>query len=266
MKLETMSERSEQPPVRSLGRVLDVLELFGAPSSLSVSEVAQQLGWPVPTAHRAIATLIDHEFLVRDPDTKRLRLGFGVLRLVAPLLAGFTLPELARPHLRVLAEDTGETTSVAVLDGAEVLYLVSHPGTFRLRVDATPGLRLPAAHCTALGKCLLAQLDPDDARRRLGSEPYTAFTRQSARTWAELAPALDAARARGYAISVNEYEEGLLGCAVPIHTRDGVIAGVNVAVSAARVSPEQLVDVILPKLKATAGAIDHAEAAGAGGA
>lgn len=58
----------------------------------------------------------------------------------------------------------------------------------------------------------------------------------------------------------------MLGCAVPIHTRDGVIAAVNVAVSAARVPPERLVDVILPKLKATAGAIERAEVAGAGGA
>lgn len=249
---------SESLPVQSLGRVLDVLALFTPErSELSLSEIAELLDWPLPTAHRATSTLLERGFIARDPQTKRFRLGLAVARLVAPLLAGFALPELARPHLRALADETGETVNLAVLDGAEVLYLVSCPGTFLLRVQATPGLRLPA-HCTALGKCMLAQLDPEDARRRLGPEPYPRVAEASVRTWAALAPQLAAARENGYALSIGEYESGLLACAVPVGARAREVAAINVAASAARVSPEDLVDGIVPRLGAAAATIGRA--------
>lgn len=252
---------SESQPVQSLGRVLDVLGLFNAErSELSLSAIAELLEWPVATAHRATATLLEREYLARDPHTKRFRLGFGVVRLVAPLLAGFELPKLARVHLGALAGETGETVSLAILDGPDVLYLASHPGAFRLRVEAaTPGLRLPA-HCTALGKCLLAQLDPEEARRWLGPEPYLARTEASIRSWAELAPTLASARVDGYALSIGEYETGLLSCAVPLATPDGVVAAINVAAPVTRTAPEDLVDVIVPKLRAAADAIERDQA------
>jgi DNA-binding IclR family transcriptional regulator len=250
---------SENLPVQSLGRVLDVLALFNPErSELSLSEIAELLEWPVATAHRTTTTLLERDFLARDPHTKRFRLGLAVVRLVAPVLADFALPELARPHLRTLADETGETVNLAVLDRADVLYLVSYPGTFHLRVQATPGMRLPA-HSTALGKCLLAQLDPSEAQQRLGQEPYPALTEATVRTWAALAPQLAAARSDGYAVSVGEYESGLLACAVPVGTRAGPVAAINVAASAARVSREELEDTVVPKLEAAAAAIGRAE-------
>ncbi len=257
---------SENIPIQSLGRVLDVLALFTRERpELSLSEIAELLEWPVATAHRATSTLAEREFLARDPQTKRFRLGLGVARLVAPLLDRLGLPDLARPQLRALADETGETVNLAVLDRADVLYLLSYPGRFHLRVQATPGMRLPA-HCTALGKCMLAQLDPEEARRRLGPEPYAALTSMTARTWAALAPQLEAARANGYALSVGEYESGLLACAVPVGTSLGPVAAINVAASATRVSPEGLVKRIAPRLEAAAAVIVRAETLEAGGA
>jgi DNA-binding IclR family transcriptional regulator len=257
---------SENTPVQSLGRVLDVLALFTSErSELSLSEIAELLEWPVPTAHRATSTLVDREFLARDPHTKRFRLGLGAARLVAPLLDRLGLPELARRQLAALADETGETVNLAVLDQAEVLYLLSYPGRFHLRVQATPGMRLPA-HCTALGKCMLAQLDPEEAKRRLAPEPYAALTSTTARTWAALAPQLEAARANGYALSVGEYESGLLACAVPVAARVAPVAAINVAASATRVSPEGLVNRIAPSLGAAAAATARAEVLDAGGA
>jgi len=245
---------------QSLGRVLDVLGLFSADRSrLSLSEIAELLAWPVPTAHRVTATLVDRGFLTRDPHTKRFGLGHGVIRLVAPLLTGFQLPELARPHLQSLSVRTGETVNLAILDGADVLYLSSYPGSFRVRAHATPGARL-SAHCTGLGKCLLAQLDPEDARRRLGPPPYAEMTRTTARTWEDLAARLDTVRAQGHAVSIDEFEVGLLSCAVPVRGDIGLVAAINVAAPATRISAEALVETILPQLQATAAAIDRAGA------
>lgn len=250
---------SKSQPIQSLGRVLDVLSLFDSErSELSLSDIAELLDWPVPTTHRATATLAERGYLSRDPRTKLFRLGSEVVRLAASMIAGFRLPDLARPYLQALTEETGETASLAILEGAEVFFLASSAGTFRLRVEATPGLRNPA-HCTALGKCLLAQLDPDEARSRLGPEPYQRETPESAGTWSELEPRLAKARADGYALSVNEYEEGLSSCAVSIPTRDGLIAAINVAAPAVRLSPKALVEVVVPKLQAAAAAIALAQ-------
>jgi DNA-binding IclR family transcriptional regulator len=256
----------KQVPIRanqdgqSLGRVLDVLGLFSADRpQLSLSEIAELLEWPVPTTHRVTSTLADRGFLTREPHTKQFRLGLGVIRLVAPLLTGFQLPALARPHLQALSEHTGETVNLAILDGAEVLYLSSYPGSFRIRAHATPGARL-SAHCTALGKCLLAQLAPEDARRRLGPQPYARMTPTTARTWEELAPRLDTVRTQGYAVSVDEYEIGLLSCAVPVPADTGLVAAINVAAPAMRVTPQTLAETILPPLLAAAAAVDQAGA------
>jgi IclR family acetate operon transcriptional repressor len=250
---------SDSQPIQSLGRVLDVLSLFDSErSELSLSEIAELLEWPVPTTHRATAALAERGYLSRDRRTKLFRLGFEVVRLAASMIAGFQLPDLARPYLHALTEETGETASLAILDGGEVFFLASSAGRFRLRVEVTPGQRSPA-HCTALGKCLLAQLDPDEARLRLGPEPYRRETPRSACTWAELAPRLAKARADGYALSVDEYEEGLSSCAVPVQTRDGVIAAMNVAAPALRVAPAVLVEVVAAKLQAAAAAIGRAQ-------
>jgi DNA-binding IclR family transcriptional regulator len=251
---------SESRHGSSLGRVLDVLALFSAErADLSLSEIADLQGWPKPTAHRVTTTLVARSFLARDPVTKRFRLGIGVARLVAPLLRSFRLPELARGPLRTLAAETGETVNLAILDGAEALYLDSCPGTFRVRAQANSGLRVPA-YCTAIGKCLLAQLDPEEARRRVGSGPYPPMTHVTARRWSDLAPMLDAARADGLAVSVDEFEQGLLACAVAVHADGDTVAAINVAAPAARVSRETLTEVLAPKLRATAQAIRRAYA------
>lgn len=251
---------SENNAGSSLGRVLDVLELFSvARSELSLSEIAELLNWPQPTAHRVTAMLLERSFLARDANTKRFRLGMGVVRLVAPVLAGVRLPDLARGPLRMLAAETGETVNLAILDGAEALYLGSYPGTFRVRAQADPGLRVPA-HCTAIGKCLLAQLEPEEARRRVGPGPYPQMTRATARRWSGLAPMLNRTRTDGFAVSVDEYEQGLMACAVAVHADRDMVAAINVAVSSARVSRKALTDVVVPKLQATALAIERAYA------
>jgi DNA-binding IclR family transcriptional regulator len=246
--------------VKSLARSLDVLGLFSAQRpELSLSEIAELLSWPAPTAHRTTTTLMEHGFLARDPGTKRFKLGPAVLRLVAPMLTTFTMPEVARPLLAQVAEETGETVHLAVLDGPDVLYLTSAPGRSMLRVEATPGLRVPA-HCTALGKCLLARLDPDAARSRLGPEPYAALTPVSVRTWDELRGQLETIRRDGYALSLGEYEIGLLSCAVPVPARDGIAAAINLSCPEGRIGQEELVQDIVPRLQETAATIARASA------
>jgi DNA-binding IclR family transcriptional regulator len=151
---------TESASVGTLARGLDVLELFARDEpELSQKQISEELGLPMPTVHRLTALLTERGWLNRDPVTRRLRLGLQMARLVPAMLTGMRLPELARPHLVRLASELQETVNIAILQGAEIVYLLSEPGNRMLTSQVVVGARLPA-HCTALGKCLLSGL-PD---------------------------------------------------------------------------------------------------------
>jgi IclR family acetate operon transcriptional repressor len=242
--------------VGTLARGLDVLELFAqAAPELSQTDISQSLGLPMPTVHRLVALLTERGWLDRDPHTRRLRLGLEMTRLVPALLAGMRLPELARPHLLRLAADVQETVNLATLQGADVVYLQSEIGDRLLSARVSVGMRLPA-HCTALGKCLLAQLPEDVARLALGDEPYQRRTDRTLTTWRRLAADLAAVRAAGVAVSAEEYEVGLISIAVPVRGIDGATAAINVSLPAGRAT-EGFRHRLTQRLLAAAAEIEH---------
>jgi IclR family acetate operon transcriptional repressor len=215
-----------------------VLELFGGSApELSQKEISESLGLPMPTVHRLTTLLTERGWLDRDPATRRLRLGLEMARLVPALTAGMRLPELARPHLLRLATDVQETVNVAILQGPDIVYLLSESGDRLLTSNVTVGMRLPA-HCTALGKCLLAQLPEDIARAALGDEPYERRTERTQTTWKQLAPDLAVIRDTGVSVSEEEYEVGLVSIAVPVRWIDGPGTGaINVSLPTSRATP-----------------------------
>jgi len=250
---------AESGSVRTLTRGLDVLGLFDAEHpDLAQTEIAQALDLPLPTVHRLCGTLVQLGFLVKDPGHRRLRLGPEILRLAGPMLAGHGATDQARTALRELADATGETASLATLVGSEVVYLDCVPGAGMLAPHAAIGLRVPA-HCTALGKCLLAQLDPEQARARVGPEPYPAHTASTLTSWTELWPALDEIRSTGASVSREEYEQGLVAVAVQVPAGSAPPMAIDLCIPAVRATEEvlaaaakRLLDVAA-ELSATAG-------------
>jgi IclR family acetate operon transcriptional repressor len=225
--------------VGTLARGLDVLELFPRLGpELTQKQISEELGLAMPTVHRLTAALGERGYLVRDERTRAFRLGMEIARLLPPLLSGLRLPDLAREHLRELAAETGETTNLGVLDGGEVVYLASETGANLLTPRTAVGMRLPA-HCTALGKCLLAQLDDSAARSAAGREPYRRLTRRTRTTWKGLAAELRGVRSSGVAVSEEEYEVGLAGVAVPLDLPPGgAPAAINVSLPVSRATAE----------------------------
>ncbi len=242
--------------VGTLARGLDILELFaGEAPALTQKEISERLGLPVPTVHRLTKLLVERGWLVRDAGSRRLRIGLGVARLLPALLSGLRLPEIARDHVRGLAERSGETVNLAVLHGGEVVYLLSESGSRLLTLRSTIGLRLPV-HCTALGKCLLAQIQDDEARRAAGPEPYAALTPGTVTTWDELRKSLERVRRDGVALSHEEYEAGLDSIAVPLAWMEGDgPAAVNVSLPSTRAVGNAAGD-LTRELRAVARAIE----------
>ncbi len=147
--------------------------------------------------------------------------------------------------------------NLATLDGGEVLYLVSETGSNLLTLRSHVGLRLPA-HATALGKCLLAQLGDEEARRAVGREPYPALTPRTLTSWEKLRPQLERVRREGVAYSREEYELGLHSIAVPIAwiEGDGPVA-VNVSLPSSRAGREATAE-LTRELRAAAARITGA--------
>jgi DNA-binding IclR family transcriptional regulator len=175
-------------------------------------------------------------------------------RLVPALNGGMRLSELTRPHLVRLASELRETVNLAILEGPEIVYVLSENADRLLTSRATVGLRLPA-HCTALGKCLMAQLPQDVARVALGDEPYEQRTERTLTTWTSLAQDMAGIRETGVSVSEEEYEAGLVSIAVPVRWLHGPGTGaINVSLPATRASAE-FRDRLTERLLQTAGEI-----------
>ncbi|WP_166866731.1 IclR family transcriptional regulator [Salinibacterium sp. ZJ70] len=218
-------------------RTFDILELFvDGPAELTAAEIGARTGFPRTSIHELLATLVEREYLVRDPRTGGYRLGVKVLHLGNAYSAQFDLLGAASSAARALAERSGETVSVAVREGSDVLYLAKVEGRDTLRLPSSIGQRLPA-HVTGLGKALLASL-PRETVRALYPDPDSlpALTPRSIRTLDELERHLDETRDRGgVAFEVEESAADMRCVAAPVRAADAsVAAAISISVPLAR--------------------------------
>lgn len=244
--------------LKSLARGAQVLKCFtpDAPS-LPLSTIASELGIPKGSAFRLVSTLEQLGFLEQDPSSKRYRLGVKVLTLGQVYLAGLEYPDVALPHLEELALDTGESASMVILDGTEVVYIARASLRQIMRGNVSVGSRLPS-YCTSTGKVLLAHLEPRDLDELLRDLVFEPFTHKTVSGPDELRASLPRIREEGYAVSDGELDIRLRSIAAPVRNMSGrVVGAVNVTAFASRVPEEELKEKLLPRLFETAQTISN---------
>jgi IclR family transcriptional regulator, KDG regulon repressor len=198
----------------TLGRALDVLvELGGdeaaANGGLGVVRIAELLGRDKSQVSRTLKALGQRGFVDRDPDTLEYRLGWRLYGLAAQT-GRSRLLVLAPPLLRGLVDRLGETAHLSVLEGDEVLTLLSERSPRLVQASDWTGRRVPA-HCTSSGRALLL----DEDRASLTGDLYRRVVR---------------ARELGYAVADGEFEPGLVGAAAPVRDfRGRIVAAINVS-------------------------------------
>ena len=233
--------------VQSLARGLAVIRAFSAAEpELTLSQVARATGLSRAAARRFLLTLTDLGY-VRS-DGRLFALTPRVLELGYAYLSSLSLPEVADPHLERLAAEVGESASVAVLDGEDVVYVARVATARIMRVTISIGTRFPA-YCTSMGRVLLAALPPEALDTYLGRAELRRLTSHTIVLPAALRTELDEVRGRGWAMVDQELEEGLRSLAVPVREGRGrVVAAVNVAQHAGRGTPEEMRRAMLPEL------------------
>ncbi|SDN69700.1 IclR family transcriptional regulator C-terminal domain-containing protein [Geodermatophilus sp. DSM 45219] len=240
--------------VEALARGLDVLAVFDAGHrTMSLSEVAAAAGLARPTARRLLLTLEELGFVRQGGGG--FELTPRVLTLGMAYVGALGLWDVARPHLEALVAQTGESSSMAQLDGPDIVYVarVSVPKLITLRVEI--GTRFPAAQ-TSQGKVLLAALPLDELDRTLALPSRAGLPTYIGRTPEQLREELTAVRARGWALADEELAPGVRSVAVPVRDGTGAVrAAVNVTVHAAETSTERLLGEHLPRLLRTAGEV-----------
>ena len=240
--------------VEALARGLDILTCFDAlHRRMSLSDIAAAADLARPTARRLLLTLEELGY-VRVADGG-YELTPQVLRLGSAYASSLGLWEMARPHLEDLVARTGESSSMAQLDGADIVYVarVAVPKLIALRVDI--GTRFPALW-TSQGKVLLAHLDADERRAALALPSRSGVAVSPIGPERDVDDELRAVRARGWAVADEELARGVRSVAVPVRDDRGVVrAAMNVTVHAAETSLETLTEEHLPLLLRAAGEI-----------
>ncbi|WP_306215039.1 IclR family transcriptional regulator domain-containing protein [Actinoplanes sp. RD1] len=242
--------------IEALARGLDVLRAFrsGTPS-MTLSDIAALTGLARPTVRRILITLETLGY-VRSAG-RGYALTPRVLDLGMAYVDSLTMWEVARPHMEKLVAQTGESTSMAQLDGSDIVYVarVAVPKIVTLAV--TIGTRFPAA-ATSMGKVLLAALPPAAVAGTLAEASRSGITPRRHLDGAGLEAALREVRAKGWALADQDLAPGIRSIATGVRDGDGtVIAAVNVTVHAAEVSVDTLLDDHLPRLLRTAADISH---------
>ena len=242
--------------VQSLERGLAVIRAFGPDREhLSLSEVAEATGLTRAAARRFLLTLVRLGY-VRS-DGRKFSLRPRVLELGYAYLSGLALPDVAAPHMEELVARLHESSSISVLDGQHVVYVVRVPTKRIMTVAISVGTRFPA-YATSMGRVLLAALTPAELEHYLEeTAPLAPLTDRTVTDPARLREIVAQVADQGYAIVDQELEEGLRAVAVPIRGATDVgTAAINVSAHAARVSMAALREQILPVLLDTVAQIE----------
>jgi IclR family transcriptional regulator, KDG regulon repressor len=211
--------------LESVDRVMRLLDSFTAESSeLRLTDLSELLGIPKPQVMRIASTLEQGNYLERDPETKRYRLGVRLLTLGMVVQQSLNLKQVAQPLVQLLADATQETIGLFVPDRSGPTCIDVRESPMSLRVFAAPGRRMPW-NAGASGKVILAYFPRAERERILETATFRRFTDRTITDSAQLRDLLEQIRCDGYHVGVGDLDEGALGIGAPVFDHHGRIAG-----------------------------------------
>ena len=247
--------------IQTVTHAFRLLEEFRATGELGVTELSRRLNLHKNNVFRLLATLEQRGYIEQSSANERYRLGAKCLELGETFSRSHSLLDQARPILRSLAEEVGETVHLAQMASFEVVHVDAQAYHQPIFTPSRVGQRLPV-HCTALGKILLGLAT--EGCRRIYDQTVVAGRELSPRTRASIVDPtkffehVRTVASQGYALDVEECEEGLSCAAVPVYDRTGLaVAALSVSGPSFRLGTDELLRNIVPKVTASADRLSH---------
>ena len=227
--------------IQSVTRALAILELLATyRHGERLTSISQELGLNKSTTHSLISTLENLGYVQQDQETAKYSLGLKLFELGQVVHANMDLRNIAMPFLQELALKFGETVHLAILSKGEVVYIDKVDAFRSIRIGSQIGGRNPA-HCTGVGKVLLAGFTDKELTDIIGNVKLEKFTANTIVSKEELHKHLEKVKLDGFAVDQEEIEEGLSCIAAPIKNHRGkVIAGISVSGPTSRMHAEML--------------------------
>ncbi len=245
----THKDRKEDKEyVMGLEKGLAIIEAFGIRKGpLTLTQTAEITGHTKAAVRRSLLTLCKLGYAVQDG--RYFRLAPRSLRLGHAYVASDPLAKVAQPILEMVSERTQESSSIAVLDSQEAVFIARSTHRRSLSSGLGVGARLPA-YCSATGRVLLSEKPPSEIEFILNRMSRPSLTPHTQTRVQSVLDEIKLVNSRGYAISDEELEIGLRSIAVPIRNGCGeLIAAMSLSVSTSRMTRQEVVEHLLPELE-----------------
>lgn len=231
-------DKTAQNTIKSLDRAMEIFEYLSTDQGKALSQLATELGQSPATVYRVLVTLEARGLVEFDAEEQRWYIGARAFVIGARFLRRTSLVDRARPILRSLMNQTGETANLGIEKGGQVLFLNQVETHESIRAFFPPGT-LSDMHASGIGKALLAFMAEDQFSRWLRGRAFEAYTTHTLVTSDALLKELSLTRARGYAIDAEEKNLGMRCVAAPVFDMSGeAVAGISVSGPATRMGVE----------------------------
>lgn len=236
--------------VQSLERALTILNTLSEyPDGIQIARLSEKVGLTKSTVHRLLATLSGMNYVVKDEETDKYKLGLQVLFLSRNLLNNNNIVATAKPYLEKLCAEVNETVHLCIEDHGEVVYIDKIESTQTIRMYSRIGSRAPM-HSTGVGKILLSGKTPDEFNRLISNINFVKKTPNTITSKDAFITEIDKVKQQGYALDNAENEEVLRCIAAPIFDHKGkIIASFSISGPTNRVTMEAINDTLIDKMK-----------------
>jgi len=225
----------------TVGKALLMLDIIAdAGQSLRFNNILALSPFPQATTYRLLQTMTSQAMLSYDAESQRYSLGMRLVRLAHNAWKEASLGPIASPYLNELASEVGETIHLAQMENGQVLFIDKRHTSQRFETLAQAG-RIAPAHCTGVGKVMLAYMQPERQDYSLQRQTYIKFTNTTITDKQALLDELAIIKREGVAYDREEHENGIISIAAPILTSSGqVIGAISIATSTSRHTVDDL--------------------------
>lgn len=236
--------------VQSLERALTILNtLSDYPDGIQIARLTELVGLSKSTTHRLLATLSSMNYVVKDPENDKYKLGLQVLFLSRNILNQNNIVSTARPYLEKLSAEINETVHLCVEDLGEITYIDKIESNQTIRMYSRIGSRAPM-YCTAVGKILYSGMDPDYFEQSIAKVNFQRKTPKTITSVEELRHEVTKVKQQGFALDDIENEEGIRCIAAPIYNHEGkIVASFSISGPSNRVTMSLINDSLINKMK-----------------